>query len=594
MFSDIANHWASACIVALARRELIRGYPNGAFRPNGIITRAEYAALMRQSFPELIESETAIAFQDVFVEHWAGDAIAWATRTGLFQGYSNNRFLPQQPISRVQAVVVMMAAISSEQASEAVSAPEAASEAQQIASLAAQTFSDADEIPAYAIAAVGLAIQQRLLEPLPEPRPLYPGRPMTRGELAGLLCRALDIPAEELTVSYSGLAQTRRSLFQGFLAQEASFDAEKLAFLDKGIRRSPLRSSVNKAAERLQLPPGIPQFFERSAPYPAIGDRPALDAGGLDFLSPQVLSGCLCLGGQANSQLSARWLGREAFDPRQMWSSTKFIPLLNLIDRVNAVAPFSDIDQCRIRRVGGQGGFPFNSLASGIMSYDNRIATSNSIAAMFKHFETPARLEKWLQAMTGNRQLSFQGRYGEVPFIEYPELWDTKSRRVLVKSPGKVHQGDNLVSTYDLTRMITLAGWHWRLPQGAKLPNVQTHSLESVIRAMGVDTARYIEVALEALGLMDAVVDPVVISKSGFGRSDQRDRTELTYCALVQFSLPRYQASDPTASLQTFSFGLTLIVAQQTGDVNQEARSVDALMSAEVTEVIRRIVTDEI
>ncbi|MEO0770934.1 MAG: hypothetical protein AAFY72_16180, partial [Cyanobacteria bacterium J06649_4] len=60
------------------------------------------------------------------------------------------------------------------------------------------------------------------------------------------------------------------------------------------------------------------------------------------------------------------------------------------------------------------------------------------------------------------------------------------------------------------------------------------------------------------------------------------------------FSLPRRGASDPTASYQHYAFGLTLIAAQRTGDGNQEARSVDALMAAEVTEIIRRIVKGSI
>ena len=315
-----------------------------------------------------------------------------------------------------------------------------------------------------------------------------------------------------------------------------------------------------------------------------------MDAGGLDFLSPNILSGCMCLSTIEAGELKARWLGRDAFINRQMWSSTKFIPLLNLIDRANGLAPTVDIDQCRVRRVGAQGGYPFNELAAGIMSYDNRISTSNSLAAMFKHFNTPSGLEKWTRQMTGSGQLSFQGRYGEVPFIQVPELWDSVKKRVLLKSPGEAHRGQNLVSTYDLTRLLSMAGWHWRLPRRAILPDVQGHSVESVLRAMGVDTARYVEVALETLGLVREVKDPVILSKSGFGRSDQRDRTELTYSALVQFSLPRVGATDPSASYQQYSFAFTLIAAEATGDGNQEARFVDALMAADVTELIRRVV----
>ncbi|MGI8933974.1 MAG: hypothetical protein ACR2FS_07860, partial [Phormidesmis sp.] len=120
------------------------------------------------------------------------------------------------------------------------------------------------------------------------------------------------------------------------------------------------------------------------------------------------------------------------------------------------------------------------------------------------------------------------------------------------------------------------------------------HSLSSFIQAMGADTARYVDVALDTLGLTGYVRSPVIISKSGFGRSDQRDRTELTYSALVQFSLPRQGAPDPTATHQQYSLSFTLIAAKATGDANQEARYVDALMAAEVTEILRRTITNQL
>ncbi len=603
MFSDVAQHWASKCIVALAKREIIQGYPNGTFRPNAVVSRAEFAALMQQVFPQMPTKKAPLDFQDVPGEHWASKAIRWASERGLFSGDERGRFLPGQTISRVQAIVVLMVGLSAEYSSEAVSEPEAEQEKQSLRQAVTKTFSDAQTIPGYAWESVGGAILGvrgdaiaiPLLESLLEPRPLHPNQSMTRGEVAALLCRVLAIPAAELVRDLPGLAKTRQDLFQGLLQQESGFGAEKLAFLDRTVVRSPYRKDIKEAALRLQSLGGIPQLssepmLQGAKSYPARGVRPSIDAGGLDFLSPSVLSGCVCLSTVQNGNLKARWLGRDAFINRQMWSSTKFIPLLNLIDRVNGQAPQTDIDQCLVRQAGSQGGFGFNDLASSIMSYDNRVATSNSLAAMFKHFNTPAGLEKWTRDMTGNQQLSFQGRYGEVPFIQYPELWDSRSRRVLIKSPGQDHRGQNLVSTYDLTRLLTMAAWHWRLPRSAIFANVQSHSLESVLRAMGVDTARYVDVAMDELGLASEVKAPVIVSKSGFGRSDERDRTELTYSAFVQFSLPRSGASDPTASYQNYSFGLTLIAAERTGDGNQEARFVDALMAAEVTEIVRRVV----
>ncbi|MGB3672749.1 MAG: S-layer homology domain-containing protein [Phormidesmis sp.] len=599
MFLDIAQHWASKCIVALAARNVIKGYPNGTFRPQAVVSRAEFAALMQKALPQLPIVREAIAFTDVPPEFWASDAIAWVSERGLFSGYGDRRFLPNQTISRVQTLVVLVAGISAEPASETTSQLEtAAATAQKRQQQIEQNFIDASEIPAYARESVGVAIEYALLENLPEPRALLPNQAISRGEVAALLCRRLSIPTEEWASSYleryPKLSQGRQAIFQGLLRQENGFDALKLAFLDRSIQQSPYRNDTSQAASRLQKPEAVPLALDRAAPYPSRGDRPAIDASGLDFLSPEILSGCVCIATAEAGQLRAKWLGRDALVNRQMWSATKFIPLLNLIDRANGLAPTTDIDLCQVRRAGSQNGFAFNELASGIMSYDNRIATSNSLAAMFKHFNTPAGLEKWTRQMTGNQQLAFQGRYGEVPFIQSPELWDSRSRKVLIKSPGVDHRGQNLMSTYDLTRLVTMASWHWRLPRQAIIPNAQAHSLESVLRAMGVDTARYVDVALETLGLSEGVVSPVILSKSGFGRSDERDRTELTYCALVQFSLPRPGATDPTASYQQYSFSLTLIAAQRTGDGNAEARFVDALMAAEVTEIIRRIVLGQL
>ncbi len=590
MFSDIAQHWASRCIVALAARNVIKGYPNGTFRPQAVVSRAEFATLMQRALPQLPVEREAIDFKDVPPEFWASGAIAWVSERGLFSGYEDRRFLPNQTISRVQALVVLVAGISAERFSATTGQQLEAQKQQQIE----QNFLDADDIPTYARKSVSVAVEYALLESLPEPRALLPNQPISRGEVAALLCRTLPIPAEELANSYLDiypkLAQNRQDIFQALFRQEAGFDATKLAFLDRSIQKSPYRNQIGQAAQRLQKLTAVPRTLDRAAPYPSRGDRPPIDTGGLDFLSPEMLSGCVCIATTVAGQLQAKWLGRDALINRQMWSATKFIPLLNLIDRVNGLAPLTDIDLCQVRRAGSQRGFAFNELAAGIMSYDNRIATSNALAAMFKHFNTPPGLEKWTRQMSGNQQLSFQGRYGELPFIQFPELWDSRSRRVLVKSPGIDHRGQNLMSTYDLTRLITMASWHWRLPRRAIIPNAQAHSLESLLRAMGVDTARYVDVALETLGLSEGVGSPVILSKSGFGRSAERDRTELTYCALVQFSLPRPGASDPTASYQQYSLGLTLIAAQRTGDSNAEARFVDALMAAEVTEIIRRIV----
>ncbi len=597
MFSDIANHWASGCIIALVRRGIVSGYPNGTFRPKAVVKRAEFAALMPKVFPDMTDQRAALIFRDVPLEHWAHKVVAWTTERGLFNGYEDQTFRPRLSLSRAQAITVLMAGLQATQGASAAMFPV---NEPSVADPVIAQFSDAAEIPDYAREAIASALSQNLLETLREPRLLYPNQAITRGEVAALLCRALDVPATELVRDYPALqaAKDSSAVFQRFLQQEKGFDESKLAFLDSGIRRSPYRDDIQKYALHLQIPDAVISPIDNATTYPKKGDVFFVNEDGLEFLSPDVLSGCVCIATEREGELKGRWLGRDALSDRQLWSATKFIPLLNVAARANAVSASTDISQCRVRAAGSTGkfsGFPFQDLAEGIMTYDNRISSSNSLAVMFKNFETPERLEKWMQQLTGNQSLSFQGRYGEVPFIQFPELFDPQVNRALLKSPKATHSGQNLMSTYDLTRLITMLGWHWRLPAQSRIPDMQTKSLASIIRAMGADTARYVDVALKTLGLDEMVRSPVIISKSGFGRSDERDRTELTYCALAQFSLPRQIAHqnigayDPTAAYQNYSIGFTLIAAQNVGDANEEARYVDALMAASVTEIIRRL-----
>lgn len=413
---------------------------------------------------------------------------------------------------------------------------------------------------------------------LGEPRTLLPNQAISRGEVAALFCRALEIPQAPLANVYPTIAAAtdRPTIFQQFLQQEEGFDAQKLAFLDRGIARSPYQSALFQYPRRLRAAAGVQPPLKKASTYPLAGDIFFVNERSLEFLAADILSGCVCLSTVRQGKVQASWLGRDALGDCQMWSLTKFVPLLNVAARANAIAPITPIDRYWLRAAGSSAkGYPFSDLAAGIMTYDSRIATSNSLAVMFKNLETPARLKKWTQQLTGSQSLSFQRRYGEVPFIEFPELWNPQTQQIVLKASGEKHQGQNLLSTYNLTRLLSMAAWHWQLHSAAKIPGIQRHSLESIVRTMGLDTARYVNVALETLGLSALAQQPVIISKSGFGRSDQRDRTELTYCALVQLSLPRTltgeSAPDPTASHQQHSLCLSLIAAKGTGDADEEA-----------------------
>lgn len=77
----------------------MNGYEDGTFRPEGTITRAELAVV----YSKILGLNTAIAtktsFEDV-KDHWALQNIEAATRVGIFTGYSDGTFKPNQPVNR--------------------------------------------------------------------------------------------------------------------------------------------------------------------------------------------------------------------------------------------------------------------------------------------------------------------------------------------------------------------------------------------------------------------------------------------------------------------------------------------------------------
>ncbi|MBD2024353.1 S-layer homology domain-containing protein [Leptolyngbya sp. FACHB-711] len=418
-------------------------------------------------------------------------------------------------------------------------------------------------------------------------------------------------------------AQDRNAVYKEFLAQEVAYPGNRLAFLDRGaassryfadISQFPARLAakldeevITPSAERLRIASlgdsnvltGTNQrvFF---TPFPEYGTLPAIDSTGLDFLHPDIQEACLCVGSLVNGTMQTHWSGRNALDNVEMWSTTKIIPLLNVVCQANAVQPDANVRDCLVRPVGSPEGYGFYNLAVDPMSYQRAIASSNAAAATFKQFFTPPELENWVRNLTGNRYLDFTGRYDEPPFIQNPDLWSQTTKAVLLKSAYSDHLGTNAISTCDLARFAAMLGWHNYLPTAASLPAVQWSSLETVVRAMAMDNARYLDGAIERLHLSSSIQAPVIVSKVGFGRSQIRDRTELCYVGLVWFIDTKHlplgdhrpvQAGKP-AVLRTFS--LALRAAKALNNAAEEARQLDARVAAEVTEILRRIMTQEL
>ncbi|MEH2196507.1 MAG: fasciclin domain-containing protein [Nostoc sp.] len=180
--SDVSSdYWASPFIQALADNSVIAGFPDGSFRPNQAVTRAEFAALIQKAFPSQnrVRQLGAGGFKDVPAGYWATSVIQYAYETGFLAGYPGNVFKPSEQIPRVQAIVALTSGLGLTASSTGSSTD------------LSTYYTDASNIPGYAVASVTSATQSNIVVNYPDVKQLNPQQPLTRAEAAALLYQAL-------------------------------------------------------------------------------------------------------------------------------------------------------------------------------------------------------------------------------------------------------------------------------------------------------------------------------------------------------------------------------------------------------------------
>lgn len=104
-FTDLAEDaWYSGAVEYVYAHGLMRGMSEIAFAPNTSLTRAQAVQILYNLEGQPVVSGTA-TFTDA--EHWAKSPIVWAQQTGVVDGYEDNSFRPENPISRQEFAQIM-------------------------------------------------------------------------------------------------------------------------------------------------------------------------------------------------------------------------------------------------------------------------------------------------------------------------------------------------------------------------------------------------------------------------------------------------------------------------------------------------------
>lgn len=168
--TDIAGHWAYASINQLVAAGSISGYPDGSFKPDNTITRAEFATVLVKAFH--LASQDGKTFTDT-AGHWAKDYIAAAAANGVVNGYENGAFGPDDPITREQMAVMVVKA------------------AKLAAASGELQFADSGSISDWAREAVITATQNGFMKGNPD-NTVRPGDSATRAEAVTIIVNALN------------------------------------------------------------------------------------------------------------------------------------------------------------------------------------------------------------------------------------------------------------------------------------------------------------------------------------------------------------------------------------------------------------------
>lgn len=173
-FQDVPRDaWYAGAVERVCAAGLMNGTGPGTFSPGGTVTRGQVAAILHR-----LAGEPAVrgsSFSDVPVSAYYAEAVAWAARRNIVEGFYDGTFRPDLPVSRQQLAAILWRYAKLERADSGARA-------------ALRGFPDAGEVSGYAKEAMAWALAEGILQGTKEGT-LQPQGRAARGQAAVLLER---------------------------------------------------------------------------------------------------------------------------------------------------------------------------------------------------------------------------------------------------------------------------------------------------------------------------------------------------------------------------------------------------------------------
>ena len=213
------DHWAYEAVTFLTDKKVVVGYPDGLYRPDQKVTRGEFSTMVIKALG-LYEKEVAHLFDYKDTSnHWADRNIQVASFYGLVHGYPGGMFKPNDFVTRIEALNVILNALSPENMDT--------EQAKHFVSI----YQDYSEIPNWALIAAGQCQMLGLVYNTPgHETTLEPMRHATRGELARFVFNMVEaakrIPSEKIKEPEVKKAPAEPKKADGFILDNVYYDEE--------------------------------------------------------------------------------------------------------------------------------------------------------------------------------------------------------------------------------------------------------------------------------------------------------------------------------------------------------------------------------
>ena len=213
-FPDVAdNYWAAPQIKELSEQGVIVGYPDGTFKPDDNVTRAEFASM---AIKALGQQNTKVVqpvnFSDITTEYWAYDAIQKAIYFDLVSVPEKDElFRPDDSVSRAESLSVAVNALTTEQISE-----------QKAKEVLEKMYIDTHTIPEWFLIPAGKAeiLGMMVIMPSADKAKVEAERPATRAEVAAILFKMME--QAKLNPNAKLAEAMRKKTGDGFVIENAT------------------------------------------------------------------------------------------------------------------------------------------------------------------------------------------------------------------------------------------------------------------------------------------------------------------------------------------------------------------------------------